>query len=68
MKKYLVFMGIGLELISAILVANWASVELEKRYNSKGMIALALYFLVLIAWFIHIFFLLKKVQKDEGGS
>lgn len=68
MKKYLVFAGIGFELIAAILLADWVSVELEKKFDSKGMISLGIYFLVLIAWFVHIFFLLKKVQKNESGS
>lgn len=67
MNKYMLFIGIGFELIgliiASVLLANW----LEEKYPSKGMITAGLVLLALVGWFIHIMMLLKRVNK-EGNT
>lgn len=69
MKKYLVFISIGFELIGAVLVALYVAEHLEKKFPSKGLLTLGLMFVVLAGWFVHITYLLKKInKKDNNGS
>ena len=68
MKKYLVFVSIGFELIGAVLVALYLSEYLEKKYPTKGLLTMGLIFLVLAGWFVHITYLLKKLNKKDGNG
>ena len=65
MNKYILFIGIGFELIGLIVVAIYASAWLEERYPSKGTITAGMILLALVGWFIHIFVLLKKVSTEQ---
>ena len=67
-SKYFVFLGIGFELVAAVLVGIYFSEFLEKKFNSKGYITMAVLFLILVAWFIHITFLLKETKKDDPND
>lgn len=64
-SKYLVFVGIGFELVAAVLIGVYFSEFLEKKFNSKGYITMAVLFIILVAWFIHITVLLKNTKKGD---
>ena len=63
MNKYVLFIGIGFELIGLIVVSILASNYFEEKYHTKGTITAAAVLIALIGWFIHIYFLLSKVNK-----
>lgn len=65
MNKYILFIGIGFELIGLIVVAIYVSAWLEEKYPSKGTITAGMILLALVGWFIHIFVLLKKVSTEK---
>lgn len=65
MNKYLPFLGMGFELIAMVLAGVYVSEELEKKFNSKGLITLFVFFGLLIAWFIHLFVMIKKANSDK---
>lgn len=66
MNKYMLFIGIGFELIGLITAAVLLSDWLEEKYPSKGMITAGLILLALVGWFIHIMMLLKRVNKENN--
>lgn len=67
MNKYLVFVGIGFELLGIVGVGLWVSSELEKRYQSQGLITVGILLVCLISWLIHLIFLMKKVMGSNSG-
>lgn len=64
MNKYILFVGIGFELIGLIIGALVLSAWLEEKYPSKGTLTAGLVLLALIGWFIHIFILLKNIENQ----
>lgn len=66
MNKYMLFIGVGFELIGLIVVSVVIAGWLEQKIPSKGLITAGLVILSLIGWFIHIIILLKRVPKDNG--
>ncbi|MEK6774825.1 MAG: hypothetical protein AABY64_12855 [Bdellovibrionota bacterium] len=69
MKKYLVFISIGFELIALVLFGIYIADILEKKFETKGLITMGLIFAILAGWFLHITYLLKKINKNgKNGS
>lgn len=68
MKKYLVFISIGFELVFAVLISTYLGDIIEKKYETKGLATMAIVFIVLAGWFIHIYYLLKKTQSKDGDG
>ena len=66
MNKYMVFVGIGFELLGLVAVGLWISQELEKRYPSQGLITAGVLILCLISWLIHLVILVKKLMSSNG--
>lgn len=66
MKKYLVFAGMGFELVGMILGAYYLGAYLDKKYNTGGLIFVGLSFLGLIGWLIRVIWLIKRLQKQDG--
>ncbi|NUM59563.1 MAG: AtpZ/AtpI family protein [Bdellovibrionaceae bacterium] len=63
MNKYVLFIGIGFELIGLIVVSLLVSNYFEEKYQTKGTLTSVVILIALIGWFIHIYFLLSKVNK-----
>lgn len=58
-------MGIGFELVAAIMIGIYGSQALEEKYQTKGLITLAILLVILAGWLLHIIYLLKKIQKKD---
>lgn len=67
MQKILVFMGLGLEIGFMIFFASLVEKWLGPKYQTNGLIFLGLTFIFLIAWFIQIIYLLKRLQPKESS-
>jgi F0F1-type ATP synthase assembly protein I len=66
MNKYIVFAGIGFELIGLIVVSVYAGEYLDARWPSKGLWVAGLILLSLVGWMIQLVFMLKNTQKKDS--
>ncbi len=64
-KKYLVFVGIGFELVAIILTCIFIGQKLDEKYQSNGMFLIGFSVLGLTGWLVHILKLLKRFEKDD---
>jgi Putative F0F1-ATPase subunit Ca2+/Mg2+ transporter len=65
MKKYLVFVGMGFELIGIVLAGLWIGMWLENQKPMKNLWPVLLVFLGLSGWFYRVTLLLKKINKEN---
>ncbi len=65
MKKYLVFVGMGFELIGIVFVNIWVGIWLETQKPMKNIWPVILVFLGLAAWFYRLTLLLKKMKTQN---
>ncbi len=65
MKKYGVFIGLGLELTALVFFGVWVGDWLEKKIPSKGLILVACLMLSFLIWVIRIVISLRKVPQLE---
>lgn len=68
MQKFIVFAALGTELGGLIFFASFLEKWLGERYGTKGLIFLGLTFIFLIAWFIQIIYLLKRLQSPAPSE
>lgn len=61
--KAIVFFGIGFELIGMMVGGFLLGLELDKYFGWKYSVPV-LVILLLIAWFVHLIYLLQKFEKD----
>ena len=66
MSKYMVFIGIGFELLAMVGLGIYISSELEKKFASNGLITVGIITLCLVIWLIHLVILMKKVMNQNG--
>lgn len=65
MKKYLIFISIGFELVGIILAAFYIGEKLDETYHTKGLAFVGLAIMGLISWLIRVVWMLNKIQKNE---
>lgn len=65
MNHYLIFVGIGTELLGIILSMAWLGIELDDYFGTKGLMVVFLSILGLISWLLHLIYLVKTLQKRE---
>lgn len=65
MNKYLPFMGMGFELVAVVMAGVYISDYLEKKFNSKGIITMFVFLGLIIVWFIHLYFMIKKANSND---
>lgn len=65
MKKYLVFIGMGFELIAIVLVSLWIGMWIEARNPMKNAWPVVLVFISLGAWLYRVILLLKKINNQN---
>ncbi len=64
MNKWMVFTGIGFELVGLILAAIWLGPMIEELLPLKGLWVAVLILLALGLWLFHLMLLLKRVSSD----
>lgn len=68
MNKYLIFVGIGFELIGLIIGSVFLGDYLETLLPTKGLWVAGLILASLVGWMVHLMFMLKSVQKSNSQS
>ena len=66
MNKYIVFAGVGFELIGLIVVSVYAGEFLETKYPTKGLWVAGLILLSLVGWMIQLVYMLKTTSKTPN--
>lgn len=66
MNKYIVFLGIGFELVGLIIVSVYVGEYLETIKPTKGLWVAGLILVSLIGWMIHLLVMLKTAQKQKA--
>ena len=65
MNKYLIFVGIGFELIALIILSIFVGEALETKWPTKGLWVAGLILFSLVGWMVHLVYLLKATQKVD---
>lgn len=68
MKRYGVFIGLGLELTALVFLGVWVGDWLEKKYPAKGLILVACLMISFVIWTIRIVISLRKVPQIDEPS
>lgn len=65
-NRYLVFVGIGFELVGIIIATLYVGKMIDDNYGTKGL-GLAIFpMLGLIGWIVHVVALAKSIEKAES--
>lgn len=64
--RFLLFIGLGTEIVGLILAAVWLGGILDEKMGTKGLFLSLLSFAGLIGWMVHILVLLKKTRSDDS--
>lgn len=65
MKKYIVFAGIGFELVGIMMASIYLGQAIDKTYQTKGIALAAMMFLGLASWLTHVIMLLRRLEKQN---
>ena len=68
MNQGFIFLGIGFELVSLCLAAIYLGGMIDTHYAWKGYATITLILLMLFGWFVHLFYLLRKFEKDQEND
>jgi F0F1-type ATP synthase assembly protein I len=68
MNRYLVFTSIGFELIGIMLASIYLGQKIDEHYATKGVALIALIFLGLASWLMHVIMLLRNIEKNNPES
>ena len=64
-RKWGLFMGMGFELVGAVLAFVWIGRYLDNNYGWKGLGAALGAVLGLVGWVVHLMVVMKQVAKDD---
>ncbi|PWU19599.1 MAG: hypothetical protein C5B49_05505 [Bdellovibrio sp.] len=65
MKKYIVFAGMGFELVGLIIACLFIGQWLDERFSLKGLGVISFSVLGLVGWLVHLLQMLKLLEKQE---
>ena len=65
MNKYLIFTSIGFELVGIMIASIYLGQLIDDHYKTRGVALIVLMFTGLASWFIHLIFLIRRIQKSE---
>lgn len=65
MKKYIVFVGIGFELVGIMMACIYLGQLIDKTYQTKGLALAGFMFIGLASWLIHVVMLLRRLEKQN---
>jgi hypothetical protein len=68
MNKYIIFAGVGFELVGLIVVSVYAGEYLEQIRPTKGLWAAGLILLSLVGWMIQLVYMLKTTEKQKSEN
>ncbi len=68
MNKYIVFAGVGFELVGLIVASVYLGEYLEGKTPSKGLWVAGLILVSLVGWLVHVVAMLKNIQKQKVES
>lgn len=68
MRNFLVFSGIGIELAGMMFVAVVVGGQMDKKFGTNGLIFLVMAMLFLIGWFVHIVYLLRRMNSKNDSE
>ncbi len=65
MDRGLLFLGIGFELVAMCVGGYFLGRQIDEYmgWNSRASVFLVL--ILLIGWFVHLFYLIRKFEQDE---
>ena len=64
MKKYIVFISIGFELVGVMLACAYLGQTIDKTYQTKGLALAGLMLAGLVGWLVHVLMLLRRFEKE----
>lgn len=67
-SKYIIFVGMGLELVGIILVTLFVGQALDQKFQTKGLIMIGLSLLGLCGWLIQLVTLAKRLDKNDTSE
>lgn len=65
MNKYLIFTSIGFELVGIMIASIYLGQLIDDHYKTRGIALIILMFTGLASWFLHLIFLIRRIQKTE---
>jgi len=68
MKKYIVFAGIGIELVGIMISSIYLGQIIDNTYQTKGLGLIALSFIGLASWMTHVIMLLRRFEKENSDD
>jgi hypothetical protein len=68
MNKGIVFMGIGFELIALCAGGFYLGEFIDNYMGWKVFASTYLVLAMMISWFVHLIYLLKRFEKDENDN
>ncbi|MBX3020488.1 MAG: AtpZ/AtpI family protein [Bdellovibrionales bacterium] len=67
-SKGIVFLGIGFELVALCAGGYFIGDFLDKHYGWNGTGATYLTLVLMISWFMHLIYLLRKFEREENSD
>ncbi len=66
--KSIIFLGIGFELVAMCLGGYFLGDFIDKQMGWQGKASSYLVLILLLGWFIHLIYLLRKFEKDDDSN
>ncbi len=66
-SKYLVFIGMGFELVGLVLASVYVGQYLDTKFELKGLGIVSMMVLGLVGWLVHIVQLVKNMDKNSDS-
>lgn len=63
--NYLVFAGMGFELVGLIVACLFIGQWFDEKYGTKGLGVAGFSILALVGWLVHLIQLLKSTEKED---
>ncbi|MBX2995591.1 MAG: AtpZ/AtpI family protein [Bdellovibrionaceae bacterium] len=64
-NRYLIFASMGVELVGLIIGCLFIGQVLDEKFGTKGLMVIFFSIASLVGWFVHLIFLLKRIDRME---
>lgn len=68
MGKGIVFMGVSFELVALCVGGYFLGEFIDKHYGWNNFASTYLVLILLIGWFVHLIYLLRRFEKENDES